>query len=216
MNDYQHIFNFIDGVVKNNNREWFNSNKASYLKARDTFIELTAYLIKGIGHFDKNIEQLIAKKCVFRFYRDLRFTKDKRPYKENFGASIKKAGRKSPYAGYYIHLAPNNSYIGGGCFRPNRTVLSGIREEIDYNSEGFKAILNEKKFKKIFGDMKGEKLSRHPKGYSKDNPNIELLKHKSFIAMQEISDEYLENPEKIIESFEALSPFLEFLNKNIK
>jgi uncharacterized protein (TIGR02453 family) len=151
----------------------------------------------------------------------IRFSKDKTPYKSNFGASIKRGGRKSGFAGYYFHCEPGHSFIGGGLWMPDAVQLKNVRQEIDYNWEEFQEILKEKNFKKVYGDIyKGAdvSLSTMPKGYEKDNPAAGYLKLKSFIAETKITDEELTKAslhKKTVAAFKALQPLLNFINRPI-
>lgn len=182
------ILTFLKDVGKNNNREWFQKNKDRYDKMYAQFLEIVAYWIEGIGKFDGSIGEQDPKKCAFRIYRDVRFSKDKSPYKTNLGANISPGGRKSDLAGYYIHFQPGNTLLAGGIWRPSSENLSKIRQEIDYNPGPLMKILNSKDFKTHFGELRGDKLSRPPKGYSPDHENIEILKHKDYIAWLNYSD----------------------------
>jgi len=161
----------------------------------------------------------MAKDCLFRINRDVRFSKDKSPYKTNFGASIKQGGKKSNFAGYYFHCEPGSSFVGGGLWMPDNTTLKKVRQEIDYSWNEFQAIINEPNFKAIYGDVyKGGEISlaTNPKGYEKDNPAIEYLKLKSFIAEAKLSDEELTQAtlhKKTVAAFEALQPFVAFINR---
>jgi len=176
-------------------------------------------VIDALQKTDTTITGLTAKDCQFRINRDVRFSKDKRPYKENFGAFICRGGKKSIYAGYYFHMAPGNSFIGGGLWHPEPTNLKKVRQEIDYNWEEFQAILKNKNFKKIYGDLyKGDDLSlkRMPKGYEMDHPAMDYLKLQSLIAETKIADEDLTKStlhKKAITAFEALQPLLNFINR---
>ena len=178
-------------------------------------------MIDALQKSDNTIAGLTAKDCQFRINRDIRFSKDKRPYKENFGAFICRGGRKSIYAGYYFHCAPGNSFIGGGLWMPEPVHLKKVRQEIDYNWEEFQTILKEKNFKQIYSDLyKGAdvSLSRVPKGYEEAHPAIGYLKLKSLIAETKISDEELLKPslhKKTIAAFEALQPLLVFINRSL-
>lgn len=161
---------------------------------------------------------LTAKECVFRINRDVRFSKNKAPYKNNMGASIVQGGKKSIYAGYYFHLQPGGkSFIGGGSYMPEQNIKK-IRQEIDYNWEDFKKIITSPKFKKVYGGLVKEDaqtLSREPKGYEKDNPAIEYLKFKRWIAMTPLTDAELTDKNlvtKIVGAFETLQPLCYFLN----
>jgi uncharacterized protein (TIGR02453 family) len=162
-----------------------------------------------------------SKDCLFRINRDIRFSKDKTPYKNNFGASIKRDGRKSRFAGYYFHCSPGGSFIGGGLWMPEAADLKKVRQEIDYNWDEFSSIIREKKFKKVYGDLyKGGdvSLTNLPKGYEKDNPAIDYLKLKSFIAETKLSDDELTKStlhKKTVAAFEALQPLLNFINRSL-
>lgn len=160
---------------------------------------------------------------MFRINRDVRFAKDKSPYKSNFGASINKGGRKAMNsAGYYFHLEPGNSFLGGGLYQPMPDELKKVRQEIDYNFADFKKIVGSGKFKSVYKDLDRSKefvLSRVPKGYEADNPAAEYLKLKSYIAMIPVSDKELISGElikKTIDAFAALMPLLIFLNNSVE
>src|SRR5215208_6456212 len=172
---------FLSRLKKNNNKPWFDAHRAQYEAAKIDFSNFIQLVIGDLQKSDTTITGLTARDCLFRINRDVRFSKDKSPYKTNFGAIIKQGGRKSIYAGYYFHCAPGNSFVGGGLWMPEVADLKKLRQEIDYNWDEFQSILKEKKFKKIYNDLyQGDdiKLSTMPKGYEKDNPAIRYLKLK--------------------------------------
>ena len=210
---------FLSQLKKNNNKPWFDSHRAQYEAGRIDFSNFIELVIDALQKTDTTITGLTARDCQFRINRDVRFSKDKRPYKENFGAFICRGGKKSIYAGYYFHLAPGNSFMGGGLWHPEPTNLKKVRQEIDYNWQEFQAILKNKSFKKIYGALyKGDDLSlkRMPKGYEIDNPAIDYLKLQSLIAETKIADEDLTKStlhKKAITAFEALQPLLNFINR---
>jgi uncharacterized protein (TIGR02453 family) len=212
---------FLSQLKKNNNKPWFDAHRAQYEAAKIDFSNFIQLVIDAVQKSDTTITGLTAKDCQFRINRDVRFSKDKRPYKENFGAFICRGGKKSIYAGYYFHLAPGNSFIGGGLWHPEPANLKKVRQEIDYNWEEFSSILKNKNFKKIYSDLyKGEdvSLSRMPKGYEEDNAAIDYLKLKSLIAETKIADEDLTKAtlhKKTIAAFEALQPLLKFINRSL-
>ncbi|HVE60219.1 MAG TPA: DUF2461 domain-containing protein, partial [Chitinophagaceae bacterium] len=176
---------FLSQLKKNNNRDWFEKHRPDYEAARLDFQNFIYLLIKDLGKTDPSIAGLNAKDCLFRINRDIRFSKNKLPYKTNMGASIKRGGKKSPFCGYYFHCEPGASFIGGGLWMPEAESLKKLRQEIDYNFEEFRNIINDKKFKSAYGDLyKGEdvSLATAPKGYEKDHPAISYLKLKCFIA----------------------------------
>ena len=186
---------FLKNVKANNNRPWFEKNRASYEAALENVRTFVTELIEATSAFDKSIAGLTYKDCLMRIYRDVRFSKNKDPYKTNFGASINKGGRKSHYAGYYLHLEPGgNSFIAGGMHMPEPENLQKVRQEILYNPEKFKKIIGGKEFKKNFGNLwQEDKLISAPKNFPKDHPEIELLKLKSFICIHEIKDSQVLN-----------------------
>lgn len=213
---------FLSQLKKNNNKPWFDSHRAQYEAARIDFSNFIQLIIDTLQKTDTTITGLTSKDCQFRINRDIRFSKDKRPYKENFGALICRGGRKSPYAGYYFHLAPGNSFIGGGLWQPEPQNLKKVRQEIDYNWEEFQTIINSKNFKRVFGDLyKGQDVSlkRIPKGFEEDNPAIDYLKLQSLIAETKIADEELMKSglhKKTIAVFETLLPLLNFINRSLE
>jgi uncharacterized protein (TIGR02453 family) len=212
---------FLNQLKKNNNKPWFDAHRVQYDAARVNFSNFIQLLIDGVQQSDTTITGLTAKDCLFRINRDIRFSKDKTPYKNNFGASIKRDGRKSRFAGYYFHCSPGGSFIGGGLWMPESADLKKVRQEIDYNWDEFSSIIREKKFKKVYGDLyKGGdvSLTNLPKGYEKDNPAIDYLKLKSFIAETKLSDDELTKStlhKKTVAAFEALQPLLNFINRSL-
>jgi uncharacterized protein (TIGR02453 family) len=216
------ILPFLKKLAKNNTKPWFDENRALYVTAKTEFEEFVASLISSYGKHDPSIAHLLPKECIFRINRDVRFSKDKSPYKNNFGASITSGGKKSPFAGYYVHIEPGASFVGGGLWQPMPDMLAKIRQEIDYNFPEFKKIINAAAFKKQYKELyRGEdvSLTRVPKGYEPANPAAEFLKLKSFIAMRPVSDEEIQSGEleKIcVSAFKALKPFVEFINRSIE
>lgn len=209
---------FLSDLKNNNHKPWFDANRGHYEAAREDF---SAFIQKVIDNFSKQEPSLVhlkAKDCMFRINRDVRFSKDKSPYKTNFGAYMNAAGKKSPTAGYYFHFEPGSSFMGGGMWMPGPQHLSQVRQEIDYNLDGFSKILTSKKFKDVFGGLSTEKeyvLTRVPKGYAPDNPAAPYLKHKSFVATAFISDADLVHPSlttKTVKAFKTLQPLIAYLN----
>lgn len=207
---------FLAELKENNNKEWFDANRKRYEAVKKDIKENVQQLITGIAGFEPAIAAIKPKDCVFRINRDIRFSKDKSPYKTNLGAYISRGGKKSPHAGYYFHLEPGNCFLAGGMYGPESSVLNAVRQEIDYNTDEFKAIINSKEFKKLFGEIHGEQLKTAPKGYSKDHPEIELLRYKSYLMVHNISDKDVLNKnftDKAVSVFEAMKPMNEFLNR---
>ncbi len=211
------VLRFLKKLNKNNDREWFKANKAEYESARADLIVFVDQMIERIAEFDPMIEGLDAKGCLFRIYRDVRFSKDKRPYKINFGASINPGGRKSSVAGYYVHLEPGNCFLAGGNYMPESKDLLAIRNSIIENSREFLAIEKDKKFKKFFGEIHGAKLKTAPRGFPKDHEMIKHLRLKGFIAYHDKVTEKIVTGEKYggytIKVFQAMTPLINFLRK---
>jgi uncharacterized protein (TIGR02453 family) len=214
---------FLKDLKDNNVKEWFDAHRTAYDAARADFTNLVAAVIEQYGKQDEEIASLHAKDCLFRINRDVRFSKNKAPYKTNFGASIARGGKKSIYAGYYIHIEPGNeSFAGGGLWMPEAEQLKKVRQEIDYNFTAFETLVTAPSFKAIYGDLytgEDSKLSRPPKGYDDTNPAIEYIKFKSFIALHPLKDAELTDKNllpTILEAFAALHPLVQFLNTAIE
>jgi len=204
------VFAFLTELSAHNNRDWMQAHKPQYQEAKGIFNDFIGRVLKGIEQFDQGVHGLAPKDCVFRINRDIRFSKNKDPYKTNFGAAMMEGGKKTGNPTYYLHIQPDNSFLAGGVYMPEPEALKKIRQEIDYNPGELKAIVEESKFKKTFGAMSGEQLKTAPKGYPKDHPNIELLRFKSFIVTKNLQDKEVlaANFEKrLIEDFEQLHPF---------
>jgi uncharacterized protein (TIGR02453 family) len=213
---------YLTALKANNHKTWFDANRPQYEAARIDFSNFIQLVIEALQKTDPSITGTTARQAIFRINRDVRFSNDKTPYKAHFGASIKREGRKSGFAGYYFHLEPGASFVGGGLWMAEAAPLKAVRQEIDYNWAEFSSILQEKAFKKTFGDVyKGDEVSLKtlPKGYEKDNPAIAYLKLKSFIAEAKLSDEELTKAtlhKKTVAAFEALQPLLHFINRALE
>ncbi len=213
------IFEFLKELTLNNNKEWFNDNKNKYQQAKDDFESYINELIVLVHNIDPKIGHPHAKDCIFRIYRDVRFSKDKLPYKNNFGAYIAHGGRKSPYAGYYLHIEPDNSFIGGGIYCPQPNILKTVRETIIENTDEYLNIIHNRTFKKTFPEIWGERVKTAPKGFSKNDPNIDLVRPKSYALVTNLSDEEIQSPKldkQAIKIFKLMKPFNDFLNIAIK
>ena len=211
---------FLKKLKNNNNREWFDSNKNEYLASKEIFEEFVSELIKGINKFDKKVSlDLKPKDCTFRIYKDVRFSKDKTPYKNNMSASINPGGKKSNIPGYYFHLEPDGCFLAGGVYMPMPDVLKAIRQEIDYNPLPLINILKSASFKKEFNGLDEEdKLKNPPKGFNKDHAHSEILKNKHFIVSRKFENKVIlkkEGLSKTLDSFKAMYPFLDYLRKAI-
>lgn len=214
---------FLKQLKKNNNKPWFDENRDKYELARADFTKFVAELLQKIPSIDSTIKDLKPKDCMFRINRDIRFSKNKTPYKINMSAAFHKGGKKSIYGGYYFHLQPGgNSFIGGGLWSPEPESIKKVRQEIDYNFSEFQKIIKAPAFVKRFGGLEreeGQVLVNVPKGYEKDNPAAEYLKLKSWVASQNISDETLAQPtllKEVLQSFKTLQPLLHFINRSFE
>ncbi|MBE0649598.1 MAG: DUF2461 domain-containing protein [Bacteroidales bacterium] len=208
---------FLRELKQNNNREWFIENKSRYESSRKMIIQfLDQKMIPGLAAFDPSVQNIMGKQCLFRIYRDIRFSKDKTPYKTNFGASIGLAGRKLQTAGYYLHIEPGNSFIGGGIYHPTSEELKAIRKEVYYSIDKLNKIRSNPDFKKVFGDITGDQLQRAPLGFPKDFPHLELLRFKDYLVMKSLTDEELLKPDLdqyLLGIFKLQKPFNDFLNE---
>lgn len=211
------ILKFLEDLKQNNTREWFAENKKHYEIANKSLLTLIGKIIPVVQRIDASIGDLAAKDCVFRIYRDTRFSPNKTPYKTNMGAYFAKGGRKSVYAGYYMHLEPGASMLAGGIWMPEPEALKRIRQEIYYNSVEFKSLLGAKSFIDYFGGLSEDgKLKNPPRDFPKDFVNIELLKHKNFTMFHHLDDETFcseEFPIIVNNVFEAMKPVNDFLNR---
>jgi uncharacterized protein (TIGR02453 family) len=216
--EIQSLSKFLTALQQNNSKEWFDQNRTTYDKLRLEWIDLAAKIIEQTAIFDPEIAELDPKKCIFRINRDVRFSANKNPYKNNFGISLSKGGKGTDFCGYYIHFQPGESFIAGGSYQPMPDKLAAIRQEIDYNFDEFNKILKHKDFIKHFGTLTGDKLQRPPKGYDAENPAIEYIKHKGFLAYLKIDDNNLTEKELLKhceKAFKAMKPLNDFLNRAI-
>lgn len=210
------VLSFLKQLKQNNSKEWFDANKDKYLTAKDTFETMVEKLIKDLARTDKQIDpNLKVKDCVFRIYKDVRFSKDKTPYKTNMGASFNPGGKKSPTPGYYVHLEPGASFVAGGVWMPAPDALAAIRQEIDYNGAMLTKIMKATTFKTYFNGLDEiDVLKTAPKGFEKDHPLMDLLKHKHFIVSHPLSDKQVTGKDletEVIKICKAMLPFIQFL-----
>lgn len=211
----QEVLHFLSELKENNNKEWFDLNRNRYEESRKKVLFLTEKIIHEIAKFDSEIGNQDPKNCVFRIFRDVRFATDKTPYKTNMGSYIAPGGRKSINAGYYIHIEPGGSFVGGGSYCPPPDALKAIRTEIFDHPEEFNQLITKKSFHKVYPEMYDDKLKTAPKGFPKDFPAIDLLKYKSFAFTSRIDDSTVTSDAyvaKIVEAMKELYPVNRFLN----
>lgn len=215
----KNILQYLSDLKENNYKEWFHESKPAYQILRKEFEQFIAHTIATIAQFDNSVKTIEPKKCIFRINRDVRFSKDKSPYKTNFGGFIVPSGKSAGYAGYYIHIEPGNCFLAGGIYMPPPDRLKAVRTEIYENTEDFKKIINDKNFKKHFKEITSEdKLKTAPKGFPKDFEDIDLLRHKHYTVAKYIKDDIVTSEkfaDEITETFKALYPFNAFINEAI-
>ena len=210
------VLSFLNQLRANNNKAWMDAHRDEYQAARQSVIDLTAYLLNGLAPEDEGLAGLDPKKCIFRINRDVRFSKDKSPYKLNFGTAMAEGGRHSGNPVYYLQIQPlGESFIAGGLYQAPTDVLARVRQEIDYNAAELKPITDDDTFRRYFGAIQGDSLKRAPKGYSPDHPNIELIKLKDYLVMHKLTDEQVTDeqfPEQALSIFRAMVPFVRYLS----
>lgn len=209
------VFDFLRQLAENNNREWFTENKNLYTESQQNIVVFLEDLIAEMSEFDSELGKIDAKKSLFRIYRDTRFSKDKTPYKTNIGASLG-MGKGSQKGGYYLHLEPGKSFIAGGIYMPESSVLKTLRKEISLYGQEFLNILNNKEFKNYFPELdQDDKLKKVPQGFEKEDPMAEYLKLKSFIVVYNLSDKEISDKsasKSLAKIFKVMKPLNDFLN----
>jgi uncharacterized protein (TIGR02453 family) len=211
------ILKFLKDIARNNNRDWFEKNKEVYLEAKSSFEDFLEDLHKELVKLDAGLAGLNPRKQGFRIYRDVRFSKDKRPYKTNMGGGFSPNGKMEQEPGFYIHFEPGDkNMIAGGMYMPSPENLAKIRQEIDYNPKGILKILNDKEFKKNFKGLSDwDRVKTAPKGYSKDHPQIELLKNKSFTVSKVFTDTEVRDP-KFVKKVAGVAKNIKKLNDYLR
>jgi uncharacterized protein (TIGR02453 family) len=211
---------FLRQLAKNNDKSWFDAHRPAYEGAKADYLLFVKELLKNLAGKDPSLSDLTPKSCVFRINRDVRFSKNKAPYKTHLGAYLCKGGKKSNLAGYYFHLEPGASFLGGGLWMPEAPALAKVRQEIDYCLEEFQSIVRSKDFRNTFDGLEQtHRLTRLPKGYEPGNPAEEYLRLKSFTAIRRIGDEELANPKsaaQVAKHLSRLTPLVGFLNRAVE
>lgn len=205
---------FLTSLRKNNTREWFSKHKTDYEKAFNQLIPFADAVLLALNKTDQ-IETPTGKKSLFRIYNDVRFSKDKTPYKTNLGGGFRRA-TKFRRGGYYYHIEPGNSFVAGGFWSPNSEDLAHIRQHLAAEPDRLQVILKSAAFKKMFGSLEGEQLKTSPRGYTNDHPAIDLLRYKQFIIKHDFSNEEVLDAKfhlKMVKVFEAMRPFLDYMSE---
>ena len=212
------ILGFLKDLELNNTREWFGQNKVRYETTRKKFLAVTEFLIHEIRRFDEEIPALNAKDCVFRIFRDVRFSNDKRPFKSNYGCFIARGGRKSGFSGYYLHIQPGECFLSGGIYMPPPEFLQAIRQEIFYHPQNYIKLIEDDLFKSTFTLDYADKLKTAPKGYPKDWEYLDLIKNRNYALGHKVEEEVLFAPDFLkyaIDIYKIIHPFNQFLNKAV-
>lgn len=197
------------------------AHKADHDRAKENVTEFAGELIRELSKIDPSLDAGIdPKKAVLRIYRDVRFSPDKTPYKNNFGIGRMTSGKNVMHIGYYMQIQPGGSFIAGGSWMPEADQLKKVRQEIDYNAAALKKVIDAPAYKKLFGEFRNqeERLKTVPQGYSAENENIDLLKLKSFVAERNFSDADLQKEgvvQKIAAVCEAIYPLNVFLKNAV-
>lgn len=215
----EEILEFLRDLEVNNSREWFEENRKRYEKTRKDFMDFTGKMINEIRKFDAELPSLNPRDCLFRIFRDVRFSLDKSPYKTNYGSYIARGGFKAGFAGYYFHISPSECFQSGGVYMPSPEHLQAIRQEIYYHPEEYLMIVNNNKFKKTYPDSYFDSLKTAPKGYPKDWEHIDLLKPRNYAFGHPIDPAELSSPDlltNVAERFKIIYPLNQFLNSAIE
>lgn len=213
---HTHTLKFLRDLQKHNNREWFSEHKERYEKARDDFETFISKLLHALQKEEASFAGLTSRDCIFRIYRDVRFSANKDPYKTHFAASVKKDGRRSPYCGLYLHIEPQGgwgSFVAGGFWMPEGPLLKKLRQEIEYNTDEFLQILQAPSFRKHFEGLEDHRLKRFPKGTDPDHSAAEYMKYTSFIASHVVDPSSEKLLKECVSAYKAMKPFLNFLNR---
>ncbi|MDA0176617.1 hypothetical protein C7H62_2466 [Mesoflavibacter sp. HG96] len=206
----KNVFQFLNQLEQNNDRDWFNAHKDTFKSIEKEVKQFNTHVFNLLNTHDD-----VDKLKLFRIYRDVRFSKNKQPYKTHFGCSFNRVKPKLR-GGYYIHIQPNNqSFIATGFWDPNKDDLFRIRKEFEMDDEDIRAILKDKEFASIWGNFKGDELKTAPKGFDKSHPAIDLIRRKQFIFTKEFSDQEVLSPDFITtidQAFKAIRPFFDLMS----
>ena len=207
-------FDFLSKLEENNNREWFNENKKQYQQEHEHVIAFVEELLNRLKEIDQ-ITTISGKKSLMRIYRDVRFSNDKRPYDPRFAGSFARI-KPQLRGGYFFRFKPGETVIGGGFYQPNADDLKLIRDHIAQDDEPLRAVLNSKEFKGTFGELMGEQLKTAPKGYDKEHPAIDLLRHKSMYVFKSFTDAEVLSSDffgEVLKVFVAIRPFFDVMTE---
>jgi uncharacterized protein (TIGR02453 family) len=215
----KNTLSFLAQLAENNNKGWMDANRDWYLQEKSNFLETVDQLLKGLTKIEPRLDGLKPQNCVFRLNRDIRFSPNKDPYKIHLAAYFAIGGKNSEGPGYYLHIQPHSSFVGGGVYFPAAESLKKIRQEIDYSGNELASILDQKDFKDRFGEIQGETLKTSPRNYNNDHPHIRYLRMKSFMVSTPLSDQEILSGryiEKTLEAFSKMKPFNDFLTRALE
>lgn len=209
------IMSFLRDVAANNNRPWFQENKSRYEEAKAAFEEIAQSLIAAIGRFDESVASLTVKDCTYRFYRDIRFSQDKSPYKRHFGCYVNALGKKSLHGGYYFHLEPGENMTAGGCWWLPTKILGMVRQTIVDNTEAFRSIVETEDFRQLFPTVTFEALKVMPRGVPRDYAYPQYVKCRNYCVTHPLPDTFFDSAQwmdEAVRQFEVAKPFMDFIN----
>ena len=205
-------FSFLSDLSEHNERDWFNENKHRYLEAHKHVIEFADSLLDALKQHDE-ISTISGKKSLMRIYRDVRFSKDKSPYKARFAGSFVRV-KPQLRGGYFFSFKPGETIIGGGFYNPDPKDLKLIRDHLAQDDSPLRKVINSASFKKHFGELEGDRVKTAPKGFDKEHPSIDLLKYKSMYTFRSFSDAEVHDPaflESALDTFLAIRPFFDVM-----
>lgn len=210
------ILTFLRSLARNNNREWFNTNKKLYQESLELFREFAGRLLSGMVTFDPSLGDLDPKETIFRIYKDIRFSKDKSPYKTHFGCWMTKGGRKSTDAGYYFHLEPDNTFMAAGVYMPPREQLNLIRQEIVFNPDAYLKIIQDPAIRNGYERAgREDMLKKGPAGFPKDFEQMEEIRYKHYIFSKNYKESDILTTDfhhRVVKDFQGLLPLVSYLN----
>lgn len=204
---------FLKKLTENNNRDWFNEHKPLYVEEHEKMISFADSVLEELQQYDQ-IETVSGKKSLHRIYRDVRFSKNKDPYKNNWSGSFKRATNLRR-GGFYFHIEPGNSFAAGGFWGPNKEDLLRLRKGIESEEREFRKILGSKEFKKVFGELLGDQLKTAPKGFEKESPAVDLLRYKQYFVKHDFTDDEIQTEgfhKKVVDVFVKMQPLFDLMS----
>lgn len=218
--DFPRLADFLTDLAQNNNREWFEAHRTEYQALREDFCAFVGQVIEGVAEWDDGVRWKDPKDCMFRIYRDVRFSTDKAPYKTVFAAHVSDRPRRGGPPGYYFEVDHTGTLLaGGGIWLPEPALLARLRDHIAEHPERLQKVLRARGFQKTWGDLQGDVLKRAPRGYTEDTPLIEHIKRKSYIVWREHDARTVTHDEAlawVVDSFRAARPLVDWIREGIR